>query len=646
MGIAPKNNLIIRIGIAYWVMLIVVLFLLPTDALAAGTPPESAGVLDEVLRLFNQGASEWKSVIMDAAMFIFWTLGTISLVITYGTMIVRKADIGEFFAETIRFMLFFGFFLWLLRNGTEFAESIIKSLTTLANKASSGPKSPSQVVDVGLKIWHQIWSFDYGPFVWLAAVIIGGICAVILTAVGVNLFLLYAAGYIVVYAGFFVLGFGGSRWTSDIALNYYKTALSIALKLMTMILIIGICANILDKYYASITDWADFRQMFVYLVFCVAFYKIAHSVPDMVAGMVSGGAAGVGNTSAGGAVGAVAGAAASLAGAAVAMKAAAAAVAAKAGGGEGKGNAMEAATKAAGGDSDSGGDNDMFNTDTQQPPPPAKAAQAAQAGGGDSGGGGASSSSGGGDSGGGGGDASSSGGDSSGDSSSDSSGDSSGDSSSQSASSSAGSGGGDASSGGDSPNTDVGGQSDSGGDKGGSKGASGSNKGGGGAGSRALSALSKVDSAIGAAAGGAAAIGGAVAKAGGNIANKAGTLATKAGNAIADPVKKGAAAAAAAAPNLTSALGATARGAGKVGRVASSVTSVAAQAASTAIDERISKTTGGKIAAALNANQEAQAAQAAQSSSIPTSLGNNLQQSTTAADRQAEIDAFVNKHKT
>jgi type IV secretion system protein TrbL len=52
---------------------------------------------------------------MNAAMFLFWTLGTISLVFTFGFMALRKADIGEFFAEFIRFILFFGFFLWLLR---------------------------------------------------------------------------------------------------------------------------------------------------------------------------------------------------------------------------------------------------------------------------------------------------------------------------------------------------------------------------------------------------------------------------------------------------------------------------------------------------------------------------------------------------
>ena len=52
---------------------------------------------------------------MNAATWLFWTLGTISLAWTGGMLILRKADIGEFFAEFARFILFFGFYLWLLR---------------------------------------------------------------------------------------------------------------------------------------------------------------------------------------------------------------------------------------------------------------------------------------------------------------------------------------------------------------------------------------------------------------------------------------------------------------------------------------------------------------------------------------------------
>ena len=583
MGITQKNDNLLRTSIAHWAML--VLLFLPAIAIAAADPPSSSGVLDDTLNLFANHASKWVSAIRDAATFLFWTLGTISLVFTYGFLLMRKADVQEFFAETLRFMLFFGFFLWLLQNGPEFAHSIIDSMTNLAAKASATKAAtPSGIIDAALKIWSGIWTFDYGPFVWLAAVIIGGICAVIMTVVGVNLFLLYAATYVVLYAGFFVLGFGGSRWTSDIAITYYKTVLGMGLKLMTMILIIGICANILDTYYANITDWSDFRQMFVYLVFCVAFYKIAHAVPDIVAGMVSGGAAGVGSTSGSAMTSAMTSAVASLAGAAAGLAGAAAAIKAAASGkggdskGGGAGNTVAEAFAKAG--ASGGGESEESTPNVEQPPPPAAS------GGGESGGGGSSS---------GGSDASSGGDSSSGGNDASSGGDS----------SSGGGGGGSESGGAGSGESGSGGGSESsgagGGESGGDKSAS-SNSGDGKKGNRVLQALSKIDSGINKAATTAAAVGGTVAAAGSAVTSKAGEVASKAGKAIADPVKKAASATAKAMPTTTAALGATARGAGRVGRTAGNLAKGAGQVAAARFQDRVDQSVGGQIAAQIKAS--------------------------------------------
>ena len=576
MGITQKNDNLLRTSIAHWAML--VLLFLPAIAIAAADPPSSSGVLDDTLNLFANHASKWVSAIRDAATFLFWTLGTISLVFTYGFLLMRKADVQEFFAETLRFMLFFGFFLWLLQNGPEFAHSIIDSMTNLAAKASATKAAtPSGIIDAALKIWSGIWTFDYGPFVWLAAVIIGGICAVIMTVVGVNLFLLYAATYVVLYAGFFVLGFGGSRWTSDIAITYYKTVLGMGLKLMTMILIIGICANILDTYYANITDWSDFRQMFVYLVFCVAFYKIAHAVPDIVAGMVSGGAAGVGSTRGSAMTSAMTSAAASLAGAAAGLAGAAAAIKAAVGGkggdskGGGAGNTVAEAFAKAG--ASGGGESEESTPNVEQPPPPAAS------GGGESGGGDDSSS--------GGSDASSGGDSSSGGNDASSGGDS----------SSGGGGGGSESGGAGSGESGSGGGSESSGDKSAS-----SNSGDGKKGNRVLQALSKIDSGINKAATTAAAVGGTVAAAGSAVTSKAGEVASKAGKAIADPVKKAASATAKAMPTTTAALGATARGAGRVGRTAGNLAKGAGQVAAARFQDRVDQSVGGQIAAQIKAS--------------------------------------------
>jgi len=52
--------------------------------------------------------------------------------------------------------------------------------------------------------------------------------------------LLLISGWILAYAGVFFLGFGGSRWTSDMAISYFKTVLSVAAQLLTMVLLVGV----------------------------------------------------------------------------------------------------------------------------------------------------------------------------------------------------------------------------------------------------------------------------------------------------------------------------------------------------------------------------------------------------------------------
>jgi type IV secretion system protein TrbL len=320
---------------------------------AASAQLTNQGMLDQVVTEFATRATSWQTVVMNAAMFLFWTLGTISLVFTFGFMALRKADIGEFFAEFIRFILFFGFFLWLLRNGPAFANSIIQSLARFGEQASGvASVTPSGIVDIGFMILKQafrnssIWS-PVDSFIGVALSV--GIL-ILLAVVAVNMLLLLVSGWLLMYAGIFFLGFGGSRWTSDMAINYYKTVLGVAVQIMTMVLLVGIGNDLLSSFYARMnTGTLNFEELGVMLVFCVALLMLVNRVPPLVAGVISGtgigNAGGIGNFGAGAAIGAAMGAASMAAGAASVAGAAVMGGAASAAGGM---SAIKAAFEKAG----------------------------------------------------------------------------------------------------------------------------------------------------------------------------------------------------------------------------------------------------------------------------------------------------------
>ncbi|AYW64791.1 P-type conjugative transfer protein TrbL [Pseudomonas aeruginosa] len=277
---------------------------------AANAAIEPAGLLDEVADRFLAVSSSWAGTITDAASWLFWMLVVISMVWTFGMMALRKADLGEFFAEFARFTITTGFFWWLLRNGPKFAMDIINSMRTLAAQASGQARelTPSRTVDIGWDIVVKA-ADNYSvlsPIDNLSIFLITAAILACMAVVGANVLITLVSAWILAYAGIFVLGFGGARWTSDIAINYFRSVLGIGLKLLTITLLVGIAVSIMDSYYANLSQGAPVRELLLVFVVALVLTLLIHSVPNVIAGLVPGGAAatGVGSFSTGAIVGA------------------------------------------------------------------------------------------------------------------------------------------------------------------------------------------------------------------------------------------------------------------------------------------------------------------------------------------------------
>lgn len=289
----------------------------------------NAGILDNVLDRYSKVASTWETVITTRATWLFWTLVLISMVWTFGMMALRKADLGEFFAEFVRFTISTGFFWWLLLNGPKFAVSINSSLRQIGAEATGlgNTLAPSGIVDIGFDIFFKILdqSSVWAPVDSACGIIIGAIILIVFALVGVNMLLLLISGWILAYAGIFFLGFGGSRWTSDMAIGYYKTVLNIAAQLFTMVLIVGIGKSFVDQYYSSMSAGISFKELGVMLVVAVIMLALVKTIPGLIGGLAGGNTGSLGSGfGAGAALGVAAMGAAALgtAGAAVAASAA------------------------------------------------------------------------------------------------------------------------------------------------------------------------------------------------------------------------------------------------------------------------------------------------------------------------------------
>ena len=265
---------------------------------------------------FKDNAQKWSDVLVQRATWLFFTLGAISLTWTGIQMVFRKGDIADFFAETVRFILFFGFFLWLLQNGIDIGTAIIDSFVQLGESAGqTGPITPSDVILLAFKLWADTFNStrQLGGAQLLAGILMLVLTTVFIALIAINFLLLKISVWLYLYAGVFVLGFGGSRWTSDMAVAYFKQLLNIGLQLMTMILMIGIAKDVMGQATAAVASMELFKFVVVLLV-AITLFILSNKVPQMV-GSIAGGSGSNGVGAFGG--GAVMAATAAMTGAAL-----------------------------------------------------------------------------------------------------------------------------------------------------------------------------------------------------------------------------------------------------------------------------------------------------------------------------------------
>lgn len=234
------------------------------------------------------------------ALSLFWMLASISLTWTAIELALKHAEFGEIVGELAKYIIFTGLFVFLLESGPYIAGLIFETFSKLGGigaglgTGSSGlpTMSPSDIVDVGLDFYEKTTT----TLSWMG---IGtAFCSLIQTAVAIVFFifcLIIAIKVLVqiislwcyMYAGAFLLGFGGSRWHRDIAINYFKGVLHASVKYFAMLFIIAIMRDLMTNLLKDMS----FEQpiaMLQALALPIIFYMIMETVPDMIAGIVSG----------------------------------------------------------------------------------------------------------------------------------------------------------------------------------------------------------------------------------------------------------------------------------------------------------------------------------------------------------------------
>lgn len=249
---------------------------------------------------------------------LFWSLATLSLAWTAIEMAIKRAEFGEIVSELTKFVLFTGFFYWLALHGEEFAHDIVDSFEYVASKGAGYPIDNSSAGSLVGLIWERgntsfdailssmSWDnsglFGFFPekeqiFANAVMLIVGLAMFILYVLIAIRILIVKLSVLIQLFAGVFLLGFGGGKWTRETSIQYFKSIISTSSQYLVLMLIIAAIMKINvqggmnDMYRDAMENKPEFKMIIMLssfmLVYPVILMFISFAVPARIAQLFS-----------------------------------------------------------------------------------------------------------------------------------------------------------------------------------------------------------------------------------------------------------------------------------------------------------------------------------------------------------------------
>lgn len=319
----------------FWIFLTLPLILiLSTGAFAA----EGSGLADpnaeasSLLNLLHETANSWTGKLGNYATYLLFSLALIQLVWTFGLKALDgNLELGSVVADLLRFIMVTSFFSMMITYLPSWGGLTVDSFREAAGRAGGMGKMlyPGDVLAIAVTLSNTVADgiLLLSPGTAVFNSFMSLIVLVCFTFIAAFMFVTLVESYIIICAGVFMMGFGGSSWTREFATSPLKYIVSVGAKLFVLTLIVSVISASADAWVEAYTrDSASSLTMAGLSIICAYLTK---TIPELIAGMINGTSLGGGSAIGGLAMAGAAGAA----GLAVGASALAGGAAGSAGGG-------------------------------------------------------------------------------------------------------------------------------------------------------------------------------------------------------------------------------------------------------------------------------------------------------------------------
>lgn len=267
------------------------LFILSASVFAADVPQNNS--LDNIVNAFSSQTTAWEPIIHNLTLSLFWGLATISFTWTFIQLVIKEGTgLVDVLAELTRRVLLIGFSIFLLNEAPNLARVLIDSFTHVGVVISKNAVkfSPSNVFELGTNIMAIVWE---ETSVWepIEALMMGLSALIILVCfamMALDMCITIVSGYIIVSGGIIAMGFLGSEWTRDNAINYFTAVLGVAFKMFVMQLVFIVGYTFIQQWGSAISGSSKNTDLISLMGACIVFAGLMREIPSLAASLASG----------------------------------------------------------------------------------------------------------------------------------------------------------------------------------------------------------------------------------------------------------------------------------------------------------------------------------------------------------------------
>ncbi|WP_157664735.1 P-type conjugative transfer protein TrbL [Vibrio campbellii] len=249
--------------------------------------------LDTIIATFKSQTTAWEPIIHDLTLSLFWGLVIISFTWTFIQMALKDGvGLVDVIAELTRRVLLIGFSIWMMDNAPDLARTLIKSFTEIGTRISGGAVdfSPSNVLELGINIIGIAWdSTSIGDIGGMLMMFFTSLIIMVCFAImAMEMTVLIVSGFIIVSGGIVAMGFLGSDWTRDNAINYFTAVLGVAFKMFVMQLVFITGYSFVEAWGAALSADSANTDYLAMVGICIVFAGLMREIPQIASSLASG----------------------------------------------------------------------------------------------------------------------------------------------------------------------------------------------------------------------------------------------------------------------------------------------------------------------------------------------------------------------